>query len=125
MVLDVLLVDDNRRARESILAMLYTMHCQVTVAEDGLGGLNLAKKHRFDLVLTDHKMPIMDGIVLIRNLSELASYKNTPLFLMTTDDVAQVRERAERLGADHILAKPLDMDMLLQLLNSYRQRDIV
>ncbi|RUO40596.1 two-component system response regulator [Aliidiomarina taiwanensis] len=124
MVLHVLLVDDNARARESVLAMLNPAYFQVTVAEDGLGGLNLAKKQPFDVVLTDHKMPIMDGIALIRNLSELPSYKNTPLCLMTTGDVAQVRERAERVGADHVLAKPLD-ESLLQLLNSYRQRDIV
>ena len=125
MVLNVLLVDDNARALESALAMLNTRDFQVTVAEDGLGALNIAKKQTFDVVLTDHKMPIMDGIALIRSLSELPSYKQTPLVLMTTGDVAQVRSRAERIGADHVLSKPLDKNMLLHILNSYRQRDIV
>jgi|SRR5690554_6951374 len=125
MVLSLLLVEDNARTRDSILAMLEQSGFAVTVAEDGLGGLNLAKKHSFDMVLTDHKMPLMDGITLIRNLNELASYQDTPLVLMTTDDVIAVRERAERVGADHVLAKPLDGENLTQFLNHLRQRDIV
>lgn len=125
MVLSLLLVEDNARTRDSILAMLDQSGFIVTVAEDGLGGLNLAKKHLFDLVLTDHKMPLMDGIMLIRNLNELAAYEDIPLVLMTTDDVNTVRERAERVGADHVLAKPLDANNLAQFLYHLRQRDIV
>ncbi|HLV49162.1 MAG TPA: response regulator, partial [Aliidiomarina sp.] len=75
--------------------------------------------------LTDHKMPLMDGITLIRNLNELAAYEDIPLVLMTTDDVNTVRERAERVGADHVLAKPLDANNLAQFLYHLRQRDIV
>ncbi len=125
MALSLLLVEDNVRTRGSILAMLDPARFIVTVAEDGLGGLNLAKKQHFDVVLTDHKMPLMDGITLIRNLNELASYEHTPLVLMTTDDIHSVRERAERVGADHVLAKPLDANHLAHFLYHLRQRDIV
>lgn len=125
MALNLLLVEDNVRTRNTILAMLNTSQFTVTVAEDGLGGLNLAKKHYFDLVLTDHKMPLMDGITLIRNLNELAAYESTPLVLMTTDDVNSVRERAERVGADYVLAKPLNANKLADFLYHLRQRDIV
>lgn len=125
MALSLLLVEDNARTRESILAMLDPAKFTVTVAEDGLGGLNLAKKQHFNMVLTDHKMPLMDGITLIRNLNELESYQHTPFVLMTTDDIALVRERAERVGADYVLAKPLDANNLAHFLYHFRQRDIV
>lgn len=125
MALSLLLVEDNDRTRNSILAILDSTKFAVTVAVDGLGGLNLAKKQHFDLVLTDHKMPLMDGITLIRNLSELATYEQTPLVLMTTDDINLVRDRAERVGADHVLAKPLDTNNLAHFLYHLRQRDIV
>ncbi len=125
MVLSLLLVEDNVRTRDSILAMLDPSKFMVTVAEDGLGGLNRAKKQQFDMVLTDHKMPLMDGITLIRNLNELANYQDIPLLLMTTEDTHVVRERAERVGADHVLAKPLDANGLTHFLYHLRQRDIV
>lgn len=125
MQLSLLLVEDNARTRDLILAMLEPAKFLVTHAEDGLGGLNLAKKQSFDVVLTDHKMPLMDGITLIRNLNELPDYQHTPLLLMTTDDVNLVRERAERVGADYVLAKPLEAKQLNQLLYHLRQRDIV
>src|SRR5690554_7347435 len=96
----VLLVEDNPRTREALLKMLSTMAQQVEVAHDGLGGLNLARKHQFSMVITDHKMPLMDGLTLIRNLREMDNYADTPLVLLTTDELQSVQDRAQRVGAD-------------------------
>ncbi|MCC5855463.1 MAG: response regulator [Idiomarina sp.] len=120
----LLLVEDNPKTRELLLAILATSGYEIAVAEDGLGALNLARKYRFDVVLTDHKMPLMDGLTLIRNLRELESYVDAPLLLMTTDDTVQVGERAERMGADRVFAKPMDAALLRHELLEFSQRDV-
>lgn len=120
----ILLVEDNPRTRESILAMLDGMDVKIEIAEDGLGGLNMARKRLYDMVLTDHKMPLMDGMALIRNLRDIDAYQDTPIVLMTTDDLQQVQDKAFRLGADRVLAKPLDAASLKQELLNLQPRDV-
>jgi len=113
MSLSLLLVEDNARTREQILEMLSKSAYKVTVATDGLDGLDTAKHQRFDAVLIDHKMPLMDGLKLIQNLREHEDYERAPLILMTTSDPKSVEFRAQQAGADVVLGKPLD-EMRLQ-----------
>lgn len=121
----LLLVEDNPRTLESLLGILDQEKFKISVEKDGLGGLNRARKTQFDLVLTDHKMPLMDGIALIRNLAELPEYREIPLILMTTEDAEHVRAKALPLGADYVFAKPLEADTLNPFLYGLRKRDII
>ncbi|RUO19342.1 two-component system response regulator [Aliidiomarina iranensis] len=125
MAFSLLLVEDNERTRENILDVLAKTPFQITTAVDGLDGLNLAKLGCFDMVLIDHKMPLMDGMLLLKNLREEAKYANVPLLLMTTSDPEQIAEKAKRLGADLVLGKPLDMDLLLLKIRQYTQESVV
>lgn len=113
MALQILLVEDNDRTAQQITEILADTPFQVTRAKDGLGGLTDAKKSTYDIVLLDHKMPLMDGLSLLRNLRELDAYGQTPLLFMTTEDPRQVAEKASRLGATRVLAKPLSRETLL------------
>lgn len=124
MALQLLLVEDNDRTAQLILSMLAETPYQVTHAKDGLGGLNQAKKAIYDVVLTDHKMPLMDGLTLLRNLRDCEGYQNTPLLFMTTEDVRQVEDKATRQGADVILAKPLQKEELIGHLRRLAPRDV-
>lgn len=116
MSLKLLLVEDKPATRESLLAILAETPFVVTCASDGLDGLNQAKASSFDVVLADHKMPLLDGLNLIRNLRTLSGYAHKPLLLMTTQDVQQIEEQARRAGADLCLAKPIERERLLELL---------
>lgn len=123
MTLSLLLVEDKERTRMQLLDILNRSPFQVTVAKDGLDGLNQCRKQQFDVVLLDHKMPLMDGLTLLRNLREEVAYQHTPLVFMTTSEPAQVAEKAQRLGANVVLGKPLDSDTLLQELRHLLPKD--
>lgn len=124
MTLQLLLVEDNERTAQQIIHILADTPYQVTRAKDGLGGLNQAKKALYDVIVIDHKMPLMDGLTLLRNLRECADYQETPLLLMTTDDPRQLQNKALRLGADTLLAKPIDAKTLLSELNRLAPRHV-
>ena len=122
MALQLLLVEDKDRTADQILGMLDQSIYAVTRTKDGLGGLNQAKKVRYDIVLIDHKMPIMDGLTLLKNLRECPGYETTPLLFMTTDDAREIEERAVRQGATLVLGKPLDKPQLLNELKRLAPR---
>ncbi|RUO79595.1 response regulator [Pseudidiomarina taiwanensis] len=115
MTLALLLVEDNPATRGMLQQMLAGTAYRVVVAKDGLEGLSKAKAERFDAVLIDHKMPLMDGVSLIKNLRSHESYQQAPLILMTTQDIQQVAPLASRAGADLCLAKPLQEKQILEI----------
>lgn len=125
MALTLLLVEDNERTRGQILAMLQQSNYRVVVAVDGLDALNQAREQLFDAVLIDHKMPLMDGFTLLKNLREDTQYAHTPLLFMTTSDPKQVADKAARLGADAVLGKPLNADLLLSKLRQFARDRVV
>jgi two-component system chemotaxis response regulator CheY len=124
MALHLLLVEDKERTRAQIIEILAGTPYQVSVANDGLAGLNHARDRVYDIVLIDHKMPLMDGLALLRHLREQDEYAQTPILFMTTEDVRVVAAKATRLGADAVLAKPVDSKTLLAELNRLAPRDV-
>ncbi len=98
----ILLVDDNRSglaARKAILAELgYTVDC----AEDGASGLKLFEKHNYDLVVTDFRMPDMDGARLI---SELRRRKPDALIVLLSGFVEALGLNEHNTGADTVIMK--------------------
>ena len=117
MALQLLLVEDKPATRAALVTVLEQSAFRLTCANDGLDGLNHAKKAHFDVILVDHKMPLMDGLTLCRNLRDLSDYRQTPLILLTTQDLTQVEPMARKAGADLCLAKPIDSERLLGLLS--------
>ena len=116
MSLELLLVEDKPATQAQLLQILVQSPFSVSCANDGLDGLNRVKNKHFDVILVDHKMPLMDGMALIKNIRQLPAYKQTPVILMTTQDVNQVAGLAEKAGANLCLAKPIAADRLLGLL---------
>lgn len=116
MSLQLLLVEDKPATRTQLLEILEHSPFKVSCANDGLEGLNLSKKSHFDVLLVDHKMPLMDGLSLIKNMRQLPEYQQTPIILMTTQDATQVQPLADKAGANLCLSKPVDAQRLLELL---------
>lgn len=117
MSLRLLLVEDKPATREQLIKIIERSPFAVNCASDGLDGLNRSKNSHYDVVLVDHKMPLMDGLALIKSLRQIAAYAQTPIILMTTQDANQVQPLAEKAGANLCLAKPVDAERLLGLLN--------
>lgn len=120
----ILLVDDNTTNLKVIGSMLNNMGCQVTNATNGLEAWQLIKgtsavpESRFDLVLMDIAMPVMDGIECCRLIRESGGiYKNIPVIAMTAYAQESERRTFRVAGMNDILLKPMtgqDLQSMLE-----------
>jgi DNA-binding NtrC family response regulator len=121
----VLLVDDDPTVRTSLAEALADDGLTVTVASDGIGALAMIEKASPDVVLTDVRMPDLDGLALLRVLKERACQAD--VILMTAFDDMPTVVTAMREGAVEFLVKPLDLDdlrrVLARVFDDRRSRD--
>ncbi|MGM7319545.1 response regulator [Idiomarina sp. ST10R2A5] len=122
MSVSLLVVEDKDKTLQSICKMIEPLGFEVTTARDGLDGLSKAKQQYFDVILLDHKMPVMDGLSLLKNLRELEVYQHSPLLFMSTQDMVEIEPKALKAGATQCLAKPLHEDFLLDTLKTWAVR---
>ena len=109
----ILVVDDSASMRNMVTATLQSAGHQVADAGDGQAALNKAQSGKYDAVVTDLNMPIMDGIELVRNLRALPTYKYTPILLLTTESAADKKAEGKQAGATGWLVKPFNPEKLL------------
>ncbi|HEX8705597.1 MAG TPA: response regulator [Myxococcaceae bacterium] len=109
-----LVVDDSQAMRRSIMFALQRLGGVVCVeAVDGADGLKKFTQSRFDLVLTDINMPLMDGLKLISHIRQASERREVPIVVITTEGAAADRERAMTLGASAYLVKPVQSKVVL------------
>ena len=113
----ILAVDDSASLRQMVVFTLKSAGHDVTEAADGQEGLNAAKAGKFDLVVTDVNMPVMDGISMIKELRTLPDYKFTPLLMLTTESAPEKKAQGKDAGATGWIVKPFDPDKLLSVIN--------
>lgn len=107
----VLVVDDDQNFLKVISFNLTQQGLQVTVAHDGLQALELFKSEAFDLILSDVRMPQMDGLTLLDQIRQL--HEDTPMIMITAHGDVEMAVQAMQAGATDFLTKPFDR-MLLQ-----------
>ncbi len=116
----VLVVDDERRQRDILQMILEAEGYETTAAGNGRQALQAAEGAAFDVVLTDLKMPDLNGIEL---LSEILKLQPPPLvILMTAHGTIDSAVDAMRKGAFDYLTKPLEKDELLLVLRRAMER---
>ncbi|MFT5163218.1 MAG: two-component system chemotaxis response regulator CheY [Alteromonadaceae bacterium] len=108
----VLLADDNDKVRSLLKSFLESFDYQVVEARDGLDGLTKAKTMAFDLFVIDYRMPIMDGITLIKGLKKIPLYSELPMVLVTTDDSFDFLAKVADLDNVEVLNKPVERALL-------------
>jgi two-component system, cell cycle response regulator DivK len=86
----------------------------ITVAKDGVEGVNLAATDRPDLILMDLKLPVMDGWEAARRLKADPGTANIPIIALSSHAMVGDRERALAAGCDEFDTKPIDFDRLVQ-----------
>lgn len=109
----ILAVDDSTSMRQMVSFTLKGAGYEVVEASDGVEALNIAKTRGFDMVITDVNMPNMDGITLIGELRGLASYKFTPLLMLTTESSPEKKQQGKAAGATGWIVKPFNPEQLL------------
>jgi two-component system cell cycle response regulator DivK len=116
---DILIVDDDRDARELFSLVLEDAGATVAIAEDGESGLRAALERKPDLVVTDISMPRMDGIHMVRRLREQEPTRRIPIVAVTGHFVADLPEIARQAGCSEVIPKPCSPDALIYLVNRY------
>mgnify|MGYP001160815877 FL=1 len=109
----ILAVDDSASMRQMVSFTLKGAGYDVQEACDGSEALNIAKTKKFDLVLTDVNMPIMDGIQLVTELRKLGDYKFVPMLMLTTESAGDKKMAGKKAGATGWIVKPFNPDQLL------------
>jgi len=106
----ILLVEDNAFNRELAVDLLRTAGSAVTVANDGQEALDLLARQRFDGVLMDCQMPILDGYDTTRALRQRPELAHLPVIAMTADAMVGDREKALAAGMNDHISKPINVD---------------
>ena len=116
----VLIVEDSKATREIIAAEVESIPgLEAIVTTSGFEALKLLPRHRFDLIITDINMPDINGLELINFVKKNPHYRDTPLFIVTTENRTRDRERGLALGAAEYLVKPFPPGSLEQLVRRY------
>jgi DNA-binding response OmpR family regulator len=119
--LHILAVDDEPAIGESITYVLEAPHRQIVVARDGQDALAKVAKERFDVVITDHRMPRSGGLELVRKLRQ-RKYTGRIVVLsahLSEDNIGTYEE----LEVDEIVAKPFDFEELRDIITGLEDED--
>lgn len=109
-----LVVEDSPMMRQLIvLALSRVKALRVTEADDGVDGLRKLATGKFDIVLTDINMPIMDGLKLVKRIRTDATHKDVPIIVITTEGSKEDRQRALQLGANAYITKPIQAPQVI------------
>jgi two-component system response regulator AtoC len=121
--MNILLVDDEPLFRENLSEFLtYQLGHIVTQCDNGRDALELFKKTPFPMVLTDIRMPGMDGIELLRSLKALPQGRVSDIVVMTAYRDIDTANQALREDAYDFLHKPLNIEELTAVINRIAQR---
>jgi len=110
----VLIVDDDRSFRQSLIDGFksYEDRFSIATAEDGVQACEILEKTTIDLVLTDLKMPRMDGFELVAHLS--SNFSDIPVIVMTAFGTPQMEDNLREMGTFQYIEKPIDFSMLVE-----------
>ena len=117
----VLAVDDNELNLEVLASILELMELTVDRAVSGKEALEMLAKTKYDLVLTDDMMPNMNGTELMqRVLNDNVNINNiTPFVVITANAIVGAREEYVKMGFSDYMTKPIDIDVLQNILKKY------
>jgi len=106
----VLIIDDQLISRMILEELMRSMDQDIEAVsfEDPVGALEWAKNNPVDLILTDYKMPNMDGVEFTQWLRKIPACMDIPVIIITCFDDKEVKYRALEAGATDFLAKPID-----------------
>ena len=106
--LHVFAVDDFRTMRGMLEMALTSAGFLVTLAEDGIDGLEKLSGLSPDVIISDINMPRLDGFGFIEKVRGDDSRAGVPILVLTTESAAELKERARSLGATGWIVKPFD-----------------
>ena len=109
-----LVVEDSPTMRQLIVFALSRIRGLTCVeADDGVDALKKLGTQRFDLIITDINMPVMDGLKLVKRIRDDPTHHDVPIMIITTEGAEEDRQRALSLGATCYIAKPIQAPQVI------------
>lgn len=112
--LHALVVEDSPTMRQLIVFALSRIRTlKVIEADDGVDALKKLAQRKFDVLITDINMPMMDGLKLVGMVRRDAVHKDVPIIIITTEGAQEDRQRALSLGANAYITKPIQAPQVI------------
>ena len=119
-----LVVEESPMMRQLLVfALSRVKQLRVTEADDGVDGLKKLATGKFDIILTDINMPIMDGLKLVKRVRMDPVHKDVPIIIITTESAEEDRQRALSLGANAYITKPIQAPQVIAKVKEFLKID--
>lgn len=109
----ILVVDDSLSMRRTLAIALERAGYQVTEAENGQSGLSKLNGDKYNLIISDVNMPVMDGLSMVRAIKQMPAYKFVPIVMLTTEGAEAMNAEGKAAGVRAWVVKPFQPDALL------------
>ncbi|ABB38373.1 response regulator receiver protein [Oleidesulfovibrio alaskensis G20] len=112
----ILIVDDSKTVRNLVAFIMKKEGFRVTMAEDGLDGLEklYSAEETVDLIISDVNMPRMDGFTFIKTVREQDTYRDLPIVVLSTEGQEKDIQMGMSLGANLYMVKPAQPDKMVK-----------
>lgn len=120
----VLVVEDSELNCKLILKILTNAGLSCDIALDGLSALESFKTKKYDLILMDCEMPILDGCSATKEIRKLEGENHIPIIAMTANVLNSDKEKCQDSGMDDYLSKPINISKLLTTISKYIKLEI-
>lgn len=115
--LEVLLVEDNEINQEVATDILKSSGMMVFIANNGEEAVKMVNERKFDIVLMDIQMPVMDGFDATIAIRKNPKFSDLPILAMTANVTIDDREKCFKVGMNDFISKPVDIKELLKKIN--------
>ena len=109
-----LIVEDSISTRKSLAEFMQDLNYEVYTAKDGVEAIEMMRKHRPNILLTDLEMPRMNGLELTSHIRSNDDTKDIPIIMITSRTTEKHKQEAIAIGVNEYLPKPYQEDLLLE-----------
>lgn len=123
----VLLVEDNPVNMRVAQGLLKPLKLKMDVAENGLAALDKVREKKYDIILMDHMMPVMDGIEASKKIRQMEEeyYKRVPIIALTANAISGAKEEFLEAGMNDFVSKPIQIEMMLKVLKKWLPKELI
>lgn len=114
----ILVVDDNKMNLKVATKLLEKYQITIETCQSGIEAIEILKDNNYNLILLDDMMPKMNGKETLKELKKNKDFK-TPVVVLTANAISGMKEKYLELGFDDYLAKPIEKEELIRILNKF------
>ncbi|MDP2337750.1 MAG: response regulator [Bacteroidota bacterium] len=122
--LNILLVEDNLLNQRIVTFSLKKYNHDVIIANNGIEAIDKFREYKFDVILMDIMMPVMDGLEATAKIREIENSdhiaKRTPIIALTANTMDNDRDKCISYGMDDFMAKPFDIEKLKSIFSELK-----